>query len=278
MHEHGLRHDMNALMQRTLDRRRGLRWLGGAALGAVAPLSLLACGGSTDDEDATVSADSGSCSVVPTETAGPYPADGSVASGQRLNALALSGIVRSDIRTSVGSASGTALGVPLTVVLTLVNAGSACEALAGRAVYLWHCTRDGGYSMYSGGHTQENYLRGIQVSDSHGQVSFTTIFPGCYSGRWPHIHFEVYQSLEIATDASIVSDYGKVSQLALPAIACDQIYGVAAGYSASVANYANISLASDNVFGNDSAAHQVATVTGSVDAGYIARLTVGMAI
>ena len=172
----------------------------------------------------------------------------------------------------------TPLGVPLTVVLTLVNAGSACEALAGRAVYLWHCTRDGGYSMYSGGHTQENYLRGIQVSDSHGQVSFTTIFPGCYSGRWPHIHFEVYQSLEIATDASIVSDYGKVSQLALPAIACDQIYGVAAGYSASVANYANISLASDNVFGNDSAAHQVATVTGSVDAGYIARLTVGLAI
>ena len=278
MPDHGLRHDMNALMPQTLDRRRGLRWLGGAALGAVATLSLLACGGSTDDEDATTSVTGGSCSVIPTETAGPYPADGSVASGQRLNALTLAGIVRSDIRSSVGSASGTALGVPLTVVLTLVNAGSACEALAGRAVYLWHCTRDGGYSMYSGGHTQENYLRGIQVSDSHGQVRFTTIFPGCYSGRWPHIHFEVFQSLAIATDASVVSDHGKVSQLALPAIACDQIYGVAAGYAASVAHYASISLASDNVFGNDSAAHQVATVTGSVDAGYLARLTVGLAI
>jgi protocatechuate 3,4-dioxygenase beta subunit len=216
--------------------------------------------------------------VIPTETAGPYPADGSVASGQRLNALTLSGIVRSDIRTSVGGASGTALGVPLAVVLTLVNAGSACEVLAGRAVYLWHCTRDGGYSMYSGGHTQENYLRGIQVSDSHGQVTFSTIFPGCYSGRWPHIHFEVYQSLTAATDSSVVSDHGKVSQLALPAIACDQVYGAAAGYSASVANYDSISLGSDNVFGNDSAAHQIATVTGSVDAGYIARLTVGLAI
>ncbi|MFP8780053.1 intradiol ring-cleavage dioxygenase [Hydrogenophaga sp. RWCD_12] len=278
MHEHGLRHDMNVLMQQTLDRRRGLRWLGGAALGAVAPLSLLACGGGSDDDGSTASTDGGSCSVIPTETAGPYPADGSVASGQRQNALTLSGIVRSDIRSSIGNASGTALGVPLTVVLTLVNAGSACEALAGRAVYLWHCTRDGGYSMYSGGHTQENYLRGIQVSDSNGQVTFTTIFPGCYSGRWPHIHFEVYQSLDIATDDSVVSDHGKVSQLALPAIACDQIYGVAAGYSASVANYANISLASDGVFGNDSAAHQVATMTGSVDAGYTARLTVGLAI
>ena len=278
MPAHGLRHDMNALMRQTLDRRRGLRWLGGVALGAVAPLSLLGCGGGSDDDGATSSADGGSCSLIPTETAGPYPADGSAASGQRLNALALSGIVRSDIRSSVGSASGTAQGVPLTVVLTLVNAGSACEALAGRAVYLWHCTRDGGYSMYSGGHTQENYLRGIQVSDSNGQLSFTTIFPGCYSGRWPHIHFEVYQSLANATDTSVVSDYGKVSQLALPAIACDQVYGVAAGYSASVANYNSISLASDNVFGNDSAAHQVATVTGSVDAGYIARLTVGLAI
>lgn len=278
MPDHGLQHDMNALMRQTLPRRRNLRWLGGAALGAVAPLSLLACGGGSDGDDATAAADGGSCSVIPTETAGPYPADGGVASGQRLNALTLSGIVRSDIRSSVGNASGTALGVPLTVVLTLVNAGSACEALAGRAVYLWHCARDGGYSMYSGGHTQENYLRGIQVADSNGQVTFTTIFPGCYSGRWPHIHFEIYQTLDIATDASIVGDYGKVSQLALPAIACDQVYGVAAGYAASVANYDSISLASDNVFGNDSAAHQIATVTGSVDAGFIARLTVGLAV
>lgn len=275
MQTHGWQRDMDTLMQQTLSRRRGLRWLGGAALGAASPLGLLGCGGG-DADDSTSAADGGSCSVIPTETAGPYPADGSSASNQRLNALTLSGIVRSDIRSSVGGASGTAQGVPLTVVLTLVDAGNACAALAGRAVYLWHCTRDGSYSMYSGGHTGENYLRGIQVSDSLGQVSFSTIFPGCYSGRWPHIHFEVYDSLAAATDASSTGDYGKVSQLALPSVACDSVYAEAAGYGASVANFNSISLASDNVFGNDSAARQMASLTGSVNAGYIAQLTVGL--
>ena len=275
MHRHALRHDMNTWMQQTLDRRRGLRWLGGAALGAMAPLSLLGCGGGSDDDGATTSTNGGSCSVIPTETAGPSTADGSVASGHRLNALALSGIVRRDIRTSVGSASGTAQGVPLTVVLTLVNAGSACEALAGRAVYLWHCTRDGGYSMYSGGHTQENYLRGVQVSDSNGQVTFTTIFPGCYSGRWPHIHFEVYRSLAAATDAGSVGDHALVSQPALPESACRSVYGAVSGYAGSLANLNAITLASDNIF-SDGYSTQMATVTGDATNGFAATLTVGV--
>lgn len=75
----------------------------------------------------------------------------------------------------------------------------AAPPLAGYAIYLWHCNRDGGYSMYSSGITAENYLRGVQVTDSNGEVTFSTIFPGCYSGRWPHIHFEVYASLDAAT-------------------------------------------------------------------------------
>ena len=248
----------------------------------------MGCGGGDDTTNAgtsvfdsssssSSSTATGTCSVIPTETAGPYPADGSLASSQRLNGLALAGIVRSDIRTSVGSASGTAAGVPLTVTLTLVNTNNSCASLAGYAIYLWHCTRDGGYSLYSSGYTGENFLRGVQVTDSNGQVTFTTIFPGCYSGRWPHIHFEIYPSLEAATDATIVSDYAKVSQLAMPAAACNQVYGVASGYSASVSNFAAISLASDNVFGNDSAASQLATVSGDVTNGFAATLTVGIA-
>lgn len=125
----------------------------------------------------------------------------------------------------------------------------------------------GGYSMYSGGHTQENHLRGVQVSDASGQVTFSTVFPGCHSGRWPHIHFEICDSLTSAIDNGLVADHEKVSQLALPAAACEQVYGVAAGYSASVSHFASISLTSDNVFGNDSAAQQEATVTSSGDAG-----------
>ncbi|MGS5090046.1 dioxygenase family protein [Hydrogenophaga sp. A37] len=278
MHAHGLSHDLDTLIRQQAQRRQALRWLSGAALFTTTPLALLACGGGDveDSETSAVSASGGSCSTIPSETAGPYPADGSSASGQRLNALALSGIVRSDIRSSIAGADGTALGVPLTVQLTLVDASTSCLPLEGLAVYLWHCTRDGGYSMYSGGHTQENYLRGVQVSDANGLVSFTTIFPGCYSGRWPHIHFAIYDSLSSATDDSLVGDHEKVSQLALPASACEQVYGAAAGYSASVSNYAGVSLTRDNVFGNDGAAQQVATVTGGTSAGFVASLQVGL--
>src|SRR6185503_16971578 len=113
----------------------------------------------------------------------------------------------------------------------------------------------------------------VQVTDSNGEVTFTTIFPGCYSGRWPHMHFEIYSSLANATSGS--NDV-KTSQLALPATACNQVYGVASGYSASVSNFAAISLASDNVFSDDSAAQQLPTVTGDVNNGFAATLQVGI--
>lgn len=276
MTPHGLRHDLSALTRQRIDRRRSLRWLSGAVLGATPLLALPGCGGGDTEDDISDSGIAGSCSTTPGETAGPYPADGTSASGQRLNALTLSGIVRSDIRRSVGGADGLALGVPLTVQLNLVDVASSCAPLAGRAVYLWHCTRDGSYSLYSGGHTQENYLRGVQVSDENGVVRFSTIFPGCYSGRWPHIHFQVYDSLDDALDDSVTGDHGLVSQLALPAEACEQVYGVAAGYAASVNHFAGVSLASDNVFGNDGAVRQLATVEGSVGDGFVATLQVAL--
>jgi protocatechuate 3,4-dioxygenase beta subunit len=133
---------------------------------------------------------------IPNETAGPYPGDGT----NGPNVLVMSGVIRSDIRSSFGGMSGTAPGVPLTVILRLVSA-STCQPLAGYAVYLWHCTRDGGYSLYTSGFTSQNYLRGIQDADASGQVTFQTIYPGCYSGRWPHIHFEVFPSLSTSNSA-----------------------------------------------------------------------------
>lgn len=284
-----LPHDLAHWPSAVASRRTLLRQMLGLAGAGSLPLTLLGCGGGGDEDSAaggdasdttgnsSSDSDSASCTAIPTETAGPYPADGSLASSQRLNALALAGIVRPDIRTSVGDASGTAQGVPLTVTLTLVNSAASCTPLVGCAVYLWHCTRDGSYSLYSSGHTDENYLRGVQVSDANGQVSFTTVFPGCYSGRWPHIHFEVYASLDDALDATAVSDHLTVSQLALPAAACAAVYADASGYSASATHFGQISLASDNVFRDDSAARQLASVSGSPSAGYAATLTVGVA-
>ncbi len=284
-HDHGLARDLETLIRRSADRRRALRWLG--VIGT-APLGLLACGGGDAEATATTatttsgsgstgsgSSATGSCSVVPSETAGPYPGDGTNTNSSGIvNVLTLSGIVRSDIRTSVAGASGTAPGVPLTVTLKLVNTASSCADLAGYAIYLWHCTRDGNYSLYSSSVFNENFLRGVQVTDATGEVTFTTIFPGCYSGRWPHMHFEIYPSLATATSGN--NDV-KTSQLALPAAACNQVYGVASGYGTSVSNFAAISLSSDNVFSDDGAATQLASVTGDVTGGFAASLTVGIA-
>ncbi|HEY3047978.1 MAG TPA: intradiol ring-cleavage dioxygenase [Polaromonas sp.] len=292
-HHHGLSADLELMIRQAAGRRQVLRWLSAGAVASAGPMALVACGGGGGDAGTTSttlssssststsstsstssSSTSGSCSVIPSETAGPYPGDGSNSNSSGVvNVLTLSGIVRSDIRSSVGGLSGTATGVPMTVTLKLVNTASSCASLAGYAIYLWHCTLDGNYSLYSSSILNQNYLRGVQVSDSNGEVTFTTIFPGCYSGRWPHIHFEVYPSLAVATSGS--NDV-KTSQLAMPAAACSQVYGVASGYSASVANFAAASLATDNVFSDDSAANQLATVTGDATNGFAATLTVGI--
>ncbi len=263
-HPHGLAHDLRALAEQqqraaARARGRGRRQLlgllaGSAGMAALAPAARAAS----------------VCAIVPSETNGPYPGDGSnTLNGSVVNALALSGIVRSDIRTSIAGASGTAAGVPLTVTMTLVNAD--CVPLAGYAVYIWHCTADGNYSMYSSGVTNQNYLRGVQQTDANGQVTFTTIFPGCYSGRMPHIHFEVYPSLAKATTLANVS---RISQFTFPMDTLNTLY-TASGYSASVANLRQISYATDNVF-SDGYATQLATMSGSNAAGYTASIQVAI--
>jgi protocatechuate 3,4-dioxygenase beta subunit len=121
---------------------------------------------------------------------------------------------------------GVAEGVPLTIKRTVLDTTDGAGPLQGAAVYLWHCDREGRYSLYSEGVTQENYLRGVQETGGDGSVTFTSIFPAASSGRWPHVHFEVYPSLDAATTAS-----GKLrtSQLAFPEDACRQVYA-ADGY------------------------------------------------
>jgi len=207
------------------------------------------------------------CGVeIPQETAGPFPGDGS----NGPNVLEASGVVRRDITSSFGSASATPEGVPLTFTLTLLDNVNGCTPMAGAAVYAWHCDRDGKYSLYDSSLTNENYLRGVQEADSTGQVTFTSIFPGAYSGRWPHIHFEVFESMNNATAAGQVL---AVSQIALTQAACDDVYATA-GYKRSVTNMLRTTLQSDNVFGDDGGIYQLATMAGSAAAGYTAGLNV----
>ena len=115
---------------------------------------------------------------------------------------------------------------------------------AGAAVYAWHCDAEGRYSMYSQGVENENYLRGVQEADADGVVTFTSVFPACYQGRWPHIHFEVYPSLDLAIDAG---NKIATSQVALPPDTCDEVYATA-GYESSQQTFPQVSLETDMVF------------------------------
>ena len=253
-HPEGLAADLARLA--VLERRRGaLRTLAG--FGALAAMPL---------------AGRAACVAIESETAGPYPADGTNGNGHgTVNALTQTGIVRSDIRSSFGSFSGTAAGVPLKVTLQLVSTAAACANLAGYAIYIWHCDRDTLYSLYT--LPTQNWLRGLQATDANGQLTFTTIFPGCYNGRWPHLHFEVYRSLAVATQGT---NSLKTSQIALPSAACHKVYDGDYGYDGSSANLSRITIGTDGVFGDDKAAHERPTMTGSAKAGYHATLVVGI--
>lgn len=290
-HDLGLQQDLQR-MASLRERRRILGWMlaGGATL-------IAGCGdgggdsqtgnttgntsGSTGSSGSTSggasgSGTSGSCIADPEETNGPYPSDGSnTVNGAVSNVLIQSGVVRSDIRSSFGDATGVADGVPLELSISLVNTNNVCAPLVGAAVYIWHCTAAGDYSLYSRNVLDENFLRGVQVSDGSGLLTFTTIIPGCYSGRYPHIHFEIYPSLDYAT---LYSNRLLCSQMAVPRDVCTAVYA-GSDYGNSASNLARVTLASDGIFGDNSAAQIAAmtmTLSGSTTQGYTGSIVVGV--
>jgi protocatechuate 3,4-dioxygenase beta subunit len=265
--DQGLAFDLQTL----IDRRRVLMGMGLAGLS----LGLVACGtgsgGATASPSAAESASAGTAECVteiPEETAGPFPGDGS----NGPDVLSDSGVVRKDIRSSFGSSTTVATGIPLTIRFAVLDLAKACEPYAGAAIYAWHCDQAGRYSMYSQGVEGENYLRGVQAAGDDGIVEFTSVFPACYPGRWPHVHFEVYPSLDKATSSG---NRIATSQIALPEETCAAVYATA-GYESSVAALSQVSLGTDNVFADDDGVHQLGTVTGSIPNGVVVELAVGV--
>ena len=185
----------------------------------------------------------GACTTSPAETAGPFPTK------------TPSSLVSADIRSD-------RTGIPLTIKITINNKNASCAALAGAIVDIWHCDKDGYYSEYGGSGMQSanftsvHFLRGRQTTDANGLVTFTSVFPGWYSGRAPHIHVHVYS----ATGASLL-----VTQIAFPTNVCDTVYTTATNFYTR--GKQDTSNAGDNVF-SDSLASELATVSGSVSAGY----------
>lgn len=209
-------------------------------LGTIAPL-LNAC---KKEDSGSGSTGSGSCSVSPTETEGPFPTK------------APSSLVTNDIRSD-------RTGVPFSIRITINNKNNSCAALAGAIVDIWHCDKDGNYSEYGGtgmqsvNYTSVHFLRGRQTTDGSGIVNFTSIFPGWYSGRAPHIHVHIYN----ASGTSLL-----VTQIAFPTDVCNTVYTTATNfYTRGTQDTANNR---DNVFA-DSLASELATITGSVAQGYV---------
>jgi protocatechuate 3,4-dioxygenase beta subunit len=242
--------------------------LGGAAL------SLWALRGGAETVTST-GPDGKACVVIPAGTAGPFPADGTnVRAGQTINILTEAGVIREDIRRSIGGLTPVAGGVPLALEISLVDVRRACAPLAGLAVYVWQCDAEAVYSIY--GAADRNYLRGVGVSDAEGRVRLTTVVPGCYPGRWPHIHFEVFASADraVSGEAALLT-----SQLALPEAQCRAVYDSQPLYAASHAALDRVSLRRDGVFRNSSEmelAAQMLVAEGDPQSGYRTRVQVGL--
>ena len=225
---------------RLLTRREAL-----GAVGAAGVALAWGCGDtpttpSSTVEAATTASTNAACAVTPTETVGPYPS--------------LVDLFRSDIREGKS-------GTLLTLTIRVVNAASACAAVSGANVEIWHVDAVGNYSQY-GTQTAETYLRGIQTTNSNGEVTFTTIYPGWYQGRATHIHVEVTMG-----GRSV-----KVTQIAFPETVNNAVH--ASGVYASRGTNP-ISNQSDGIF-SDSLSSEIVTPTGSASGGYAATFQVGI--
>jgi len=210
------------------------------------------------------------CIATPTETRGPFPADGTNGRGERINVLTSEAVIRKDIRSSFAGMDGVAEGVPVELELALV--GVDCAALTSPAFYLWQNDAVGDYSLYN--NTDVNYLRGLQSADAGGIVRFTTIVPGCYGGRYPHCHFEVYSS----TAAALGGDRPLlVSQLAFPDAECRELYRNDARYGDSLRNLVRLPIERDFVFADSDAegrSRQTIALKGSPAEGFRGNATI----
>jgi protocatechuate 3,4-dioxygenase beta subunit len=215
-------------------------------MGAAGAALAFGCGGSPTSPDTssstttTTGSTNAACAVTPTETAGPYPS--------------LTDMFRSDIRDGK-------TGTLLTLTVKVVNVNAACAAVANANVEVWHCDSAGNYSEY-GTQTAQTYLRGIQTTNSNGEVTFTTIYPGWYQGRATHIHLEV----------TINGVSRKVTQIAFPESVNNTVYGSGV-YSSRGSN--PTSNLSDGIFA-DSLSSELVTPSGDVTNGYTATCQIGV--
>ena len=173
-------------MKISLSRRQAMGGLlaGSAVPGVLAPRAASAA----TTSPAAAEQPAGQCILLPQIEEGPYYFDPK--------------LVRADI---TGGRPGAALKLKLRVIES-----GACTPITNARVDIWHADASGVYSGYAGqGKDREvstkgqTYLRGTQTTDSDGRVAFTTIYPGWYPGRTPHIHVKVFLDTKSLVTAQI---------------------------------------------------------------------------
>lgn len=232
-----------------MDRKKFIRngILGIASLATASKL-LESCSKNDHDDSSSGSSGEGSCTVSPSETKGPFP-------------------IKTPSQLVLENIKSDRVGIALLINLVIENKTNNCLPLAGVLVDIWHCDKDGNYSEYGGtsmqprDYTSVHFLRGRQTTNSKGEVSFISIFPGWYQGRAPHVHVEVLS----ASGASIL-----VTQIAFPETVSSTVY-LSENYVSH--GQADTSNTKDNVF-SDSLDDELATLTGNITDGYTLSKTI----
>jgi protocatechuate 3,4-dioxygenase beta subunit len=215
---------------------------------------------STVTTDASASATSSVCTLTAEVTEGPYSLDGA--------------LIREDIREEKE-------GVEVQYTFTVVDQDNDCAPLADALVELWHCDSLGEYSGYVGknGHTEDDdgtFLRGGQMTDSSGQASITSIWPGHYVSRAVHVHMRVHTDVTLADGTYTGGTVVHTGQLFFDADINEEIQA-SSPYSDNTT--AETALADDSIYDKGGAASGLLTLTAlgtSVSDGYTATLTVGV--
>ncbi|PZV85390.1 dioxygenase-like protein [Algoriphagus aquaeductus] len=192
--------------------------------------------------DAKISSNAGipECDVSPKETRGPFPIKSP------------SDLMRANI-------VGDRQGIALLINLKIQSQSKSCQPLSGVDVDVWHCDAQGNYSQYGGNGLQQSdyrntsFLRGRQRTNSKGEVSFISIFPGWYPGRAPHLHLDILQEGEI-----ILS-----TQIAFPKKCTLEVYA-SRGYKGEE----DTSNERDGIFRNSLEGNMADSVSGNLEDGY----------
>jgi protocatechuate 3,4-dioxygenase beta subunit len=161
-------------------------------------------------------------------------------------------------------------GVALKLELQVTD-GATCRPIENARVDIWHCDATGQYSGYDGqgdgraiSTKGEKFLRGTQMTNATGGVTFDTIYPGWYRGRTTHIHFKV-----LIEEKSLLT-----GQLYFPDAISEAVYAGKAPYNTRTTGRDTMN-SNDWIAAEDTDQITFASVR-EEPAGYVAALVIGV--